>query len=577
VVRATIYIMACSAKNRARRRLARLREPRYMIGAVVGIAYLYFAIFGRMRLNRMNDAPDRRRPTFVALFPALATTGPVLGGIGLLAMAAFSWLMPVGSRLLDFSRVETEMLFPAPVTRRQLLVYRLLRSQLAVVIGAVIFALVYPVGSVGARVRGLLSVWLLLTSSSVFFTGVTLWRAQTRSTPRSIPARLANGIPLGLSIGGLAALALAVFARASETPIANATEAMNIIVQESRGPFVGIVLVPFVALVRPLFADSWSTFAAVIPGALAVYAALVCWILMAGRAVDIVAEGTVERLVQQQTVRPSRYRARPVRWVLAPIGRPETVFVWKNFLQTMRIVDRRVLLRGVAILAWATFSVSLAARVRGVAQVVGIFAAFLSAFTVTMGPQIFKTDLRQDLLHLEVLKTWPLRAAAVIRGEMIWPACLVTLLTWVIGTVALTLSAAAFETTGLALRTAVGLAALVLTPGIVLAQFTVHNAAALMFPAWVLSGQGRARGVDAFGQRLIMLGGTLIVVIVALLPVAIIGGVMWLLFRGILGPWVLIPAAILGLVLMIVEVLAATEALGPAFERLDITSVERAE
>ena len=43
MVLATLYIMWCSAKNRFHRRLRRLREPRYLIGALVGGAYLFFA------------------------------------------------------------------------------------------------------------------------------------------------------------------------------------------------------------------------------------------------------------------------------------------------------------------------------------------------------------------------------------------------------------------------------------------------------------------------------------------------------------------------------------------------------
>ena len=52
MVLATLYIMWCSAKNRMRRRLRRLREPRYLIGAVVGAGYLFFALYGRTRRAR---------------------------------------------------------------------------------------------------------------------------------------------------------------------------------------------------------------------------------------------------------------------------------------------------------------------------------------------------------------------------------------------------------------------------------------------------------------------------------------------------------------------------------------------
>ena len=53
-----------------------------------------------------------------------------------------------------------------------------------------------------------------------------------------------------------------------------------------------------------------------------------------------------------------------------------------------------------------------------------------------------------------------------------------------------------------------GVALAILAPALVFAQLTIHNAVALMFPAWVPLGNQRPRGLDAMGQRLIMLGGT---------------------------------------------------------------------
>jgi len=69
----------------------------------------------------------------------------------------------------------------------------------------------------------------------------------------------------------------------------------------------------------------------------------------------------------------------------------------------------------------------------------------------------------------------------------------------------------------------------ILAPALVFAQLTVHNAVALMFPAWVPLGSQRARGLDAMGQRLIMLGGTWLLLIVMTIPGAIAAGMFWLI------------------------------------------------
>ena len=58
---ASLYIIVCSARNRLRVRLRRLREPRYLIGAIVGVAYLYFSFFARLRRARARRAPARGR------------------------------------------------------------------------------------------------------------------------------------------------------------------------------------------------------------------------------------------------------------------------------------------------------------------------------------------------------------------------------------------------------------------------------------------------------------------------------------------------------------------------------------
>jgi len=65
---ASLYIIVCSFRNRARVRLQRLRQPRYFVGAIAGAAYLYFSFFARFRASRSSVArrsggrPVCRRP-----------------------------------------------------------------------------------------------------------------------------------------------------------------------------------------------------------------------------------------------------------------------------------------------------------------------------------------------------------------------------------------------------------------------------------------------------------------------------------------------------------------------------------
>ena len=576
MVLATVYIMWCSAKNRVRRRVLRLREPRYLIGAIVGIGYLFFALFGRM-------SPRRRRPSPAAAEGArraqgaiatLAASAPALGGLALLLAAAVSWLVPFGSGLLEFTNAETAFLFPAPISRRDLLFYRLLRSQWAVFFGALIMALAYPVATLGARARGLLAVWLILMTSHVFFTGVTLLRPQLR---RGASNQKLARLSLALIVGALLVVAVAVAGQLWDHPVLTVRDAYRVVSTVVASGAPEVVLWPFITLVRPLFADGWVQFLEAVPAAAAIYGVTIAWVLRADEQFEAMTEALTDVQASRMTKKPARYQARSVAWTLALNGRAETPFAWKTAMQTFRIVDRRVLLRMSLMVVWLIVVVALFGRARGFAQALGLLASAAAVFVAIIGPQVMRLDFRQDLQHLDVLKTWPVRAAAVVRGEMLWPVAVITTLTWVFGAIGTFLAALTFSETSMSLRIAGGLAGLILAPALVMAQFTIHNTAALLFPAWVPLGMGRPKGVDAMGQRLFMLGATWLVLVLAVVPGALVGAVLWFAFQRFLGPWVLIPAAAVCTAIVGLEVLMATEALGPAYERLDLSSVERGE
>src|SRR6476646_10631463 len=115
---ASLYIAWCSAKNRAMVRLRRLREPRYLIGAIAGIAYFY-SVFAR------------------SFGPAFQVAGTSIAGLFVMCFALLPWVLPSRSKLLQFSQSEREFLFTAPVSRRQLLVHRIVRSQVGSIIASV--------------------------------------------------------------------------------------------------------------------------------------------------------------------------------------------------------------------------------------------------------------------------------------------------------------------------------------------------------------------------------------------------------------------------------------------------------
>jgi hypothetical protein len=577
VISASLYIIACSARNRLRQRLRRLREPRYLIGAVVGVGYFYFSVFARFRVSRRAQTRRRsaRSPTPLAVLSAVRSAAPGVVGIGLFAVTALAWVLPFDSGLLAFSESEIQFLFPAPVSRRELLIHRLLRSQIGLLFGSLIAAVVAPSISGYSRVRIAVAMWLLLTTGKVFFTGVTL--ARTRLTSPDARTRSIAWLPAVVLGAALSVVAAAVL-RAFDTAPAGIQDVFIRVGTVTSSGWSSIVLWPFIALAQPLFAEWPRPYLTSLALASSVMLVTLVWVLQSDAAFEDAAAIDAQQRTQDVKRQAVAYRTGGSGLPLALRGRAELAFAWKGATQTLRAFGKAAIIRVAALAAALTMAGVSIGRESGLAAMVGTLAVLLCGFTVILAPQALRVDMREDLQHLEVLKTWPVRAGAIVRGELLWPGVLLTVIAWIGAGIAEMIGGPIFGRLGAAWRASAGLAFAVIAPALIFAQLTIHNAAALIFPAWVPQGYQRARGLDALGQRLIMLFGTWIALAIAALPGAIAGGIVWLVFSRAVGTAAAtIPAAFVGATALAIEVLAATEALGPAYERLDVTAVERSE
>jgi len=578
VVGASLYIVVCSARNHLRVRLRRLREPKYLLGGIVGAAYLYFTIVVRMRgSSSAASRLQRRGRTRDAISPGLAGAGAGTAGLVLLVLACVAWLLPFDSSLVEFTPAETDFLLPAPVGRRQLLLHRLMRSQLGLLFAAVIPSIAIPSTTGAGRVRLAVSIWILLTIMKVYFAGVTLARSRFRSS--NLRARVIAWTP-PLVIAGLTAVTLWTVAGALwPQPPRSLEDFLTCLDRAETSGLASVALMPFTAAVRPLFASTLGAYLVALATSLLVLVLVTTWVMHSDEAFEDAAFDAARRRAEQQ--HPARAPASRVRfagWSLAPSGPTESLFCWKNAMQTMRATGTtlvRYVVPTLAVSLVLSSAIMSANRLRGPAAIVCALGAALAAFAALLGPQIFRVDLRGDLEHLELLKTWPLESPALIRGEMLWPVIVVTVVSWGGLACAALFGVAAFPRVGWQWRVAVVVAAFLIVPALVAAQYTIHHAAAVLFPAWVPIGNQRPRGLDQMGQRLILLAGVVLSLAVMVLPAAIAAAIIWLAFDGIVGAMALIPGALVFASIVGVEVLLATEALGPIYDRLDLLSVER--
>jgi len=573
VIGASLYILICSWRNRLRVRLRRLREPRYLLGAVVGAVYVYFAFLRRFRFSRSGST--RRGGGSLSPPAEFAAAGPALTGLGLLAGAAAAWLVPFNSSLLEFSDAETQFLFPAPVSRRSLIVHRLLRSQAGMLFTSAVIAVASPAFSGYLRLRVAIGVWLLLSTVRVYFTGVTLARA--RLAAGGTRTRRVAWLPLAILVAALATVGATLVTGYRPVP-REGPDLLRLFAELTGHGAARLVLAPFTAVAWPLYAAWPQPYITSLFASASVLAACVVWVMLSDGAFQAATEVAADRRTERQVAESSsKYQTGARAWTLAPAGRAEFAIAWKSATQTLRSVDMRLVLRLCAILAGLTVAGMAIGNDNGFVAAAGGVAAGGALLWVLLAPQAIRLDLRADLEHLDLLKTWPVRPEAVVRGELIWPVTLVTAVAWGLMTIGIALSGAAFPQYRLGTRLGIGTAALILVPALALTQFTIHNAAALLFPAWVPLGTQRSRGLDAMGQRLITLGGTWIALIVMALPAAAAAGILWLALRFLIGPGAFVPAAAVAAAILVVETVVVTELLGPMYERLDALDVERAE
>ncbi len=117
MTRAFIELALRSFKNRIVSRVRRMRDPRYAVGALFGLVYfgwIFFRNRGSARFFATGQASELRVDVV---------------SLAVLAMMLFAWALPGDSGGLEFSEAEIAFLFPAPLRRRDLLLYKIIRAQ----------------------------------------------------------------------------------------------------------------------------------------------------------------------------------------------------------------------------------------------------------------------------------------------------------------------------------------------------------------------------------------------------------------------------------------------------------------
>jgi ABC-2 type transport system permease protein len=586
ITRALLYLRVTTLVGQVRSRLKRLKQPKYLMGALVGAAYVYFFFIRRINAPRRGNVPTAPGGPQVPELPMEALSiFAELGAVALLIALVVNWTIPRRASL-GFSEAEIAFLFPAPVNRRALIHYRLLGSQFGIAFTALILTLVLGRGRVlgGNPAIHAFGWWLILAMLNLHFTATSF--VMTKLLNRSLTTmrrRVATIVGLWAVVVALIVWTWSAAHAPEPGELRNGSSLVRYLAtQLDSGPLPWLLALPRL-MVAPFFADGARAFFLALGPALLLLVVHYFWVIRTEVSFEeasiLRAEKRAARVraIQQgdwRTQGNARKAQRPP-FALGSVGRPEVAFLWKNLLSTSGFFRPVPLLVLATVIVAGSQWLALQPTLAPVRMVLATMAGMLLAFVLLLGPQLARQDLRSDLANTDILKTYPLRGWQIVLGELLTPIFILSVITW-LGLLAafLVLPADKIEWLPLTLRAGAALSLAALAPPFVTIQLLVPNAAAVIFPAWAQTTGNRAeRGIEVMGQRIIFLVGQLIITSLALVPAAIGAAVVF-----VLANWLIGFATAATLAVAAVFVLLAAEAwlgirwLGGRYEHFDLSA-----
>lgn len=552
MIGAFLFATGRSVKNRLLAALRRLKRPRYLLFALLGMAYFY-TVAGRHWVRGISAAERVELQEIPTVLPEIAVALLILIG------AVVSWCAPTPLAPMAFTEAEIQHLFTAPIPRRGLVQWKLLRGQIGVLFGVMMVTLVF-----GSQ-RGAGGSLMFLVGAWIAFTTMQLHSAGARMTIHSL-AR--SGITWGLRLiivapAAIAALAGSVYwswSRIGPPPqrAADYPEAMSMLPgwverMAETGP-ARILLAPGRLLARPALAPDLTAFLIALLPAAALLAAGYVWVIRSRAVLEEGAAEAARKLAGSRAAarargrRSSRVIGTPPPFRLSPTGRPEIALLWKNLIAAFRNIGGFRLL----ILLFGGGFVMIVGAIRiSAAEAAQVFAATFCAMIAGMlllvGPSILRIDFRQEFAHMDALRSYPLSGRTLLVGTLMAPTLILTVSEWLLlaGFALLTGRGAGDAAPWRDLVPWLALAGAIMAAPLTAMASLLHNAAFILAPAWVSLGPQRSMGVERIGQNLFSTFALLLVMALSLLPSALLFGVTWLVCSAFIGSGVSLPLSAL--------------------------------
>ena len=592
-----------SLRGRAVGWLRLMKQPKYLVGTLAGVAWMgLFALRPIMRANRRAGL-EERFGEIAEWLPAVETVAALV----LLVFLSLWWLWPFGKAMLELTETELHVLLPAPVRRRHIIQYAVLRSQWGILFGCLMISFFSAGGSPTALVWRFVSFWLFLTLWNLHARGRGLWIARLQELPAATAWRrramvlAAVGLLWTILAPGIASIVAALPALSGDVA-PHVRAALDPERLGSEAPRLALLLTPARWVTGPVFAGLVRNTPLASRLATLVWPLLLVvlhneWVVRSQARFE---EASLERSRRQAARRELGARFRKIKqsqrertpFHLDGVGRPELAIVWKNLMMAHRA--NLFVAVGAGVVA-----IGAAAVVVGVTGLPDWLIGFMLVGGVTglgmtplMAGHQWRNDLRTDLLRIEVIRTWPIDGWRLFASQVLPPAIIATLYAAAAGgTLLIAGIAAGGKPTATRLVLVppelvaslgvpyevlllLGLAAILpLIAVIALLSSTLQNLLALLWLSWIQLGRRRSGSAAHIGQGLLTGLGMMLALAVGLLPGAVlVGAWLWLQLRVVAMPlvaWELPVFGLLAVIPLVVIVGLLTRFGGVLWDQLD--------
>ncbi|HEX6694290.1 MAG TPA: putative ABC exporter domain-containing protein [Longimicrobiales bacterium] len=564
-----LFFLRTTWRNRALQFGRRIRSPRYAIALVLGITYFFFAFGG----PKLFGSDGGRSANGGALIRVADTIGPFL----LLLFVALWWFYGKMGQALHFTPAEANLLVPAPLTRRQLIQFKLLNAVPGTLLTALMFTLISRGAPLGPAAR-FASLVVLFGTLRLHQIAATLVRSSLAQQGRT---GLRNAWPAVLAFAAIVgSVAYTLFLdRAAITATPDAGAIMRALAGTLSQAPASIAMAPFTAALAPVAAKSLAGWPVPFAIAIAILIAHYIWVIRMDAAFEegAVAAGAaiaarVEAVRQGRRVTlgaPSKTVRAP--WFPLPSeGEPAYAIWWKNILQVTRGTSRVMLVLVFFVPAFLIFFDNRGNDSHGIAMVGAIMLLVFGAMATILGPLHMRNDLRGDLRRIELLRTLPVGGSRLVAAEVAASTLTLTAVQVVMFAAAAGLALYSGRVDLLPFAAAAIIPLILLLIAVNGTMVLIHNGFALLFPAWANLKRGtQGPGVENFGQNILIMVGTFLLFalsfVAPLLVAAASGGA--LAFR--LGAWAGVPAAFVFVLALYLQAAGIIAWLGRVYDRID--------